>query len=131
MSFPLIAVTVLAVTAVWGCASDVDESMPQRAVHAFEGEIKKEFAGEWKADDNLSGLDLKEDGSASILAVTMSQGGRNESKLPGQWKVSDKSLLLKYKSGDSDVVLKYEAELKGDSLKLVQSGNGHTTSYKR
>lgn len=114
-----------------GCEPEVDETMPQRAVHTFEGEVSKDFVGNWKASDNLSGLNLKADGSAAILAVTFSQGGRNENEIPGSWKVKDKSLLLKYKSGDSDIVLKYEAELKGDSLKLVQSGNGHTTNYKR
>jgi hypothetical protein len=119
------------VAAIYGCASEVDEEMPKRAVHAFEGEVSKEFVGDWKASDNMSGLNLKEDGSAEILAVTMSQSGRNESKLPGEWKVNEKDLLLKYKSGNSDVVLKYAAELKGDSLKLVQAGNGHTTTYKR
>jgi hypothetical protein len=123
--------TLLAV-AIIGCSPpEDDEGMPTRTTHAFSGSIDPAYAGHWIGDDKMSGLDLNEDGSAKIMSATQSAGGRSESNIAGEWRVDKPSLLLRYKAGSQEVTLKYQANLKGDSLELIQSGNNHKNTYKR
>lgn len=123
---------VLLAAAIIGCSPpEDDEAMPVRATHAFSGSIDPAYVGHWIGNDKMSALDLKGDGSAKIMSATESAGGRNESNIAGEWRVDKPSLLLRYKAGTEEVTLKYQANLKGDSLELIQSGNNHKNSYKR
>jgi hypothetical protein len=127
-----LAMAIVSAIAIVGCSpSEVDESLPTRAVHAFTGAVDPAYVGHWKGNDKMSGLDLKEDGTATIMSATESAGGRAESKITGEWKVDKPSLLLRYKMGTQEVTLKYQAKLNGDSLELIQSGNNHKNSYRR
>jgi len=118
--------------AMAGCQSaDEDEGPPKRASHEFVGEVDPAYAGSWAGQDKMSGLELGKDGTAKILAATMSAKGRSESKIPGEWRVSKPSLLLRYKVGKDEVTLKYKATLKGDTLELIQAGNNHKNVYRR
>jgi hypothetical protein len=65
------------------------------------------------------------------MSATQSAKGRSETSIGGEWRVDKPSLLLRYKVGSEEVTLKYKADLKGDSLELIQSGNNHKNRYKR
>ncbi len=126
------APAILLTTVISGCrGTEDDEGPPVRATHEFKGTADPAYVGNWVDENKMSTLDLKEDGTASIVAVQMSASGRNESKLSGEWKVDPPSLLLRYKAGGEDVTLKYAAKLNGDALELVQAGNNHKNNYHR
>jgi len=118
--------------ATFGCQKPEEpDGPPVRKTYVMSGAPDPAFVGNWAGKDKMSNLELKEDGSAKIMAATLSASGRNETRLNGEWKVDKPNLFLKYKSGASDVTLKYEAKLNGDSLELIQAGNNHKNAYQR
>jgi hypothetical protein len=125
-------VAVLLAAAITGCTPpEEDEGPPKRATHVFSGTIDPAYVGQWVGDDKMSNLDLKGDGSAKIMSATESAKGRSETSIAGEWRVEKPSLLLRYKVGSEEVTLKYKADLKGDSLELIQAGNNHKNLYKK
>ncbi len=124
----------MAATFLWGCQSEPDENAgPVRRAYAFHGKVEPRFVGEWHGNPAPSALSLRKDGSLGIVAVVMSPHGRKSSRLDGSWLVSGTDLFLRYRdAGDKhEVVLKYSATLAGDTLKLVQAGNGVKATYHR
>ncbi len=101
--------------------------------NTFEGKVDPKFAGEWHTDPDQSTLNMHDDGSVDIVAVASGPGGSVTNKFKGQWAISGKDLMIKYgpASDGMPVVLKYSAELSGDTLKLVQSGNKVKSTYRR
>jgi hypothetical protein len=123
-----------AATLLCSCQVETDVTTgPVRHVYPFQGAVDSKFVGEWHTNPAPAGLSLKKDGSLGIVAVVVSPHGNTSSKLNGLWLVSGSDLLLKYReSGDGqDVVLKYSATLSGNTLKLVQAGNGVKSTYIR
>ncbi len=115
-----------------GCQKPEEpDGPPVRKTYVITGSPDPAFAGSWVGKDKMSSLELKPDGTAKIMAASMSVSGRSETNLEGEWRVEKPTLYLKYKSGASDVTLKYEAHVNGDSLELIQAGNNHKNLYQR
>jgi hypothetical protein len=128
------AAAVVAAAVLVGCQPDADQLTPHtRPAYSFQGNVDPRFVGVWTTAPAPSSLTLMKDGSLAIVAVVMSPRGRTSSKLDGSWLVSGTDLLIKYrqKGNAEDVVLKYSANLSGDTLKLVQAGNGVKWTYHR
>lgn len=81
--------------------------------------------------DGMSQLDLRKDGTTTIVARSYGPGGGSKSNLEGQWAISGSDLYLKYSQNGQEVVLKEKARLAGGQLETVQEANHHKTTYKK
>lgn len=124
------AALLLSVGVLAGCGSgeaDEIETPAARQAIAFEGNLDPAYAGTWITADKTSTLVLAADGKANMTNVAV---GRGTTKAKGEWKISGANLLFKVE-GPEPYVSRYDAELKGDSLKLKQKSSKLNVEYKR
>jgi len=129
---------ILASATFVGCKAPEEEEGadtkgPKVQTNTFEGKVDPQYAGEWHTVPDSSTLNMHDDGSVDIVATASGPGGSVTNKFKGQWCVSGKDLMIKYGPANDGmpVVLKYSADLSGDTLKLVQSANKVKSTYHR
>ncbi len=113
-----------------GCGKPDDEYAPAVAPKtvAFDGKIDDHYIGNWVETTGESKMGLQKDGALSIETTLNSMKGKSTTYVTGKWLVNGPSLLLEYlDKGGKPMVLKYAAELNGNSLTLKQ-GNGRLKS---
>ncbi|HEY0866022.1 MAG TPA: hypothetical protein VGE01_01515 [Fimbriimonas sp.] len=130
----LLATALVLAGALVGCRNE-DAGLEPAFVpktHVFEGAVDERYVGVWTSTDGVSTLDLAKDGSLKIETLTPTPSGSSKSEVGGKWLASDGNLLFQY--GDEKkgmTVLKYNAKLEKDALKLKQDGGRSETAYKR
>ena len=129
----MVAAVAAAVLAA-GCKGADDEFAPAVVpkTYAFEGKLEPKFVGVWNSTDGSSMMEIVKDGGLKIDTTSRSITGKSVVHVSGEWLADGDSLMFRYVVGtQSPTVLKYSAELSGNTLTLKQVDGKVKTTYKR
>ncbi len=115
----------LAVLALFGCDSGVEEVVDDTPKVAFEGQQDERFVGTWASEDGKSTYTLESDGKYNLKAKISTPGGAMDTESGGSWAVNGDRFLIKDPAGN---VVPYTFELKDGKLTLSLTGSMKTST---
>ena len=114
---PTIFLACLLAFPLVGC-EPTEEMPPEPNKGPLTGEVDKELAGAYKANDGMT-YDFKEDGSFTLKGQISTPKGMVDRESKGEWRVDGDKLMIKDAQG---YVVPYILKKEGGNLNLTMTG---------